>query len=105
MGAATETDVSLLESFRVEWASLRLERQNVLLEGPCRATKAMLGVFEGFEMRDSIVCRPTHAFGPSERRSTDADSEERRRSQRRGPKAAARVDWPRWGPNPSHIDE
>ena len=61
MGAATETDVCLLESFRAEWASLRLERQNVLLEGPCRATNEVLSVLKP-ETRESVVWSPTRGL-------------------------------------------
>ena len=60
MGAVTDMDVSLLESFRTEWASLRVKRQNVLLEGSCRATNAALSVLP--QMSESILCRPTRTF-------------------------------------------
>jgi Sigma-54 interaction domain len=61
MGAVTETDVSLLESLRTEWASLRVKRQNVLIEGSCRATNAALSVLQP-QMPESVVWSPTRAF-------------------------------------------
>jgi len=60
MGPVT-TDASLLQSFRTEWASLRVKPLNVLLEGSCRATNAALSILQP-PMRDSIVWSPTSAF-------------------------------------------
>ena len=61
MGAVTDTDVSLLQSFRTEWASLRVKWPNVLLEGSCGATNAALSILQP-QMLESIDCSPTHAF-------------------------------------------
>lgn len=61
MDAVIATDVSLLESFRTEWASLRVKRQNVLLEGSCRATNAALSLLRP-QMPEAIVWSPTRAF-------------------------------------------
>jgi DNA-binding NtrC family response regulator len=61
MGALTDTDVSLLQSFRTELASLHVKRLNVLLEGSCRATNAALSLLQ-LHMRGSFVCSPTRAF-------------------------------------------
>ena len=103
MGAATETDVCLLESFRAEWASLRLERQTSTRGSLPRDERGAQRV----EARDARVRRleSDTRIGPSARRSTVTDSEQRRGSQRSGSKPAARVDWPRRFPNASHIDE
>jgi sigma-54-interacting transcriptional regulator len=61
MGGATEIHVSLPESFRTEWASLRVESQNLLLEGSCSATSVVLSVLQA-RMRESIVWSPTRAL-------------------------------------------
>jgi len=42
MGAATETDLSPLGPFQTEWASMRVYRHNVLVEGSAAATGAVL---------------------------------------------------------------
>lgn len=61
MGAGTATDGWLLQSFRTEWASLRVNPLNVLLEGSRRATDAALSILQ-LPMCDSIVWSPTSAF-------------------------------------------
>jgi sigma-54-interacting transcriptional regulator len=62
MGTVTDTDVSLLQSFRTEWASLRVKWLNVILEGSCRATNAALSTLQP-QMREPIVCSPAREFG------------------------------------------
>jgi sigma-54-interacting transcriptional regulator len=54
MGAATEMDISPLGPFQTEWASLRVNRQNVLVEGSGAATNAALLLLAPL-LRDPIV--------------------------------------------------
>ena len=46
MNIAVDTDLSLLDPYRTEWASLRARRHNVLIEGPVAATHTVLRLLQ-----------------------------------------------------------